>query len=187
MVTGILGIELISKNRAKSTRAFSLIEILLVIALLAVLAGVVSGNLGAFIKGTNFEPPDRVLKKAVLDAFYYSSERKRSTFLSYSEKNATFLVTDSAGSFLAEHPVYQKLNKDISENEGNLPSVKFHAQGPLSGLDGDDSEYDEKDLILKRIRFHSGSSVPFRAVIDFRDKEEKLFFDPFSGYVLEKE
>ena len=45
-------------------------------------------RLGAFIKGTNFEPPDRVLK-AVLDAFAYS-RRKRSTFLSYFEKILLF-------------------------------------------------------------------------------------------------
>ena len=136
--------------------------------------------MGLSLRERTLNTPDRVLKKAVLDAFYYSSERKRSTFLSYFEKNATFLVTDSAGSFLSEHPVYQKLDKDISENEGNLPSVKFHAQEPtLSGVDGDDSEYEEKDLILKRIRFHSGSSVPFRAVIDFRDKEEELFLIHF--------
>ena len=54
--------------------------------------GVVAGNAGAFIAGSNFEPPDRVLKLATLDAVYFSSERKRKTYLSYSsgEKVAFF-------------------------------------------------------------------------------------------------
>ena len=46
-------------NKAYSKRAFSLIEVLLVLALVAVLLGVVAGNAGSFIKGSNFEPPDR--------------------------------------------------------------------------------------------------------------------------------
>ena len=57
LVTGIAVVDLIFKPPLKSVRAFSLIEILLVIALLALLAGVVAGNLGAFIQGANFEPP----------------------------------------------------------------------------------------------------------------------------------
>ena len=60
--------------------------------IIAVLLGVVAGNAGSFIKGSNFEPPDRVLKKAVLDAVYFASESKRAAYLSYFEENATFLV-----------------------------------------------------------------------------------------------
>ena len=187
MVTGILEIELILPKRAVSIRAFSLIEILLVLALLAVLAGVVAGNLGAFIKGANFEPPERVLKKAVLDAVYFSSERKRSTYLSYFEENATFLVTDSMGVSLAEHGVYQKMDPSITKIEENLPKVSFFGLGPLSGVDGDETEYDDDNLNLRRVHFHAGSSIPFRAQIDFRGKENELFFDPFSGYVLKAE
>ena len=43
------------------------------LALVGVLMGVVAGNAGAFIGGSNFEPPDRVLKRAALDAVYFSS------------------------------------------------------------------------------------------------------------------
>jgi len=74
----------------RTVAGFSLIEVLLVLSLVAVLAGIVAGNAGAFIKGANNEPPDRVLKRAVLDAFYFSSEMKREVLLSYYEENATF-------------------------------------------------------------------------------------------------
>ena len=43
--------------------------------------GVVAGNAGAFISGSNYEPPDRVLKRAALDAVYFSSERKEKATL----------------------------------------------------------------------------------------------------------
>ena len=72
---------------------------------MAVLVGIVAGNAGAFIQGSNFEPPERVLKKAVLDAVYNASESKRAAYLSYFEENATFIVTDSSGQVLAEHRV----------------------------------------------------------------------------------
>ncbi|HAY75503.1 MAG TPA: hypothetical protein DCY32_07500, partial [Opitutae bacterium] len=53
-----------------------MIEVLLVLALVGILAGIRAGNAGAFITGSNFEPPERVLKRAVLDAVYFASERK---------------------------------------------------------------------------------------------------------------
>ena len=187
MVTGIPGIELISSKRAASSQAFSLVEILLVISLLALLAGIVAGNLGVFIKGANFEPPERVLKKSVLDAVYFSSERKRSTYLSYLEENATFLVSDSMGQVLAEHKVYQKLGDQINRSDKEIPKVDFFTLGPLSGLDGDDTPYDDDELLVKRVLFHSGSSFPFQARIRFGGKENDMYFDPFSGYFLKSE
>ncbi len=174
-------------TKAFDSRAFSLIEVLLVIALVAVLLGIVAGNAGSFIKGSNFEPPDRVLKKAVLDAVYYASESKRAAYLSYFESNATFLVTDSSGKTLAEHRVYKKMNDDFEKEPELIPKVKFYAEGPLAGKDGGSSIYDERDLLLKRVFFHSGCSIPFLAEIQFREEKQVLEFDPFSGYILKEE
>ncbi len=184
MVTGTPGSNLKKVLEAYQKRAFSLIEVLLVLALVALLVGIVAGNAGAFIKGSNFEPPDRVLKKAVLDAVYYASESKRAAYLSYSEENATFLVTNSKGQILSEHRIYKKLDDEMKKDESLLPKITFWAVGPLAGEDGGNSKYDEKELVLKRIFFHSGCSVPFSVLIDFRDEKQEMDFDPFSGYVL---
>jgi prepilin-type N-terminal cleavage/methylation domain-containing protein len=170
--------------RQYQKRAFSLIEVLLVLALVAVMVGIVAGNAGAFIQGSNFEPPDRVLKKAVLDAVYHASEKKQAIYLSYFEGNATFLVTNKSGGVLAKHQVYDDLAEELDRGSSLLPRVNFQAIGPLSGEGGDGSSYDEQDLYLNRVRFHSGSSTPFLAEIEFRETLQKLFFDPFSGYVL---
>ena len=66
---------------------------LLVLALVGVITGLVAGNVGAFITGAQFEPPDRVLKKAILDAIYESSESKRATYLSL-KQITSFRVTN---------------------------------------------------------------------------------------------
>ena len=117
-------------------RAFSLIEVLLVLALIGIMVGMVAGNAGAFIKGGNFEPPDRVLKKAVLDAVYSASESKRLSFLSFLEENATFLVTDQSGKILATHQVYEKIDDEIRGDRSLMPSITFRAIGPLLGEGG---------------------------------------------------
>lgn len=171
---------------ADRKRAFSLIEVLLVLALVAVLLGVVAGNAGSFFVGSNFEPPSRVLKKAVLDAVYHASESKEASYLTYYEENASFLVVDSFGNELAEHRVYKKITDDLLE-DSLIPEVTFYAVGPLAGEDGTDTKYDKDELLLKRVFFHSGCSVPFFAEIIFRDKKEVMKFDPFSGYLLETE
>ncbi len=178
---------MIPERRGGSSRAFSLIEVLLVLALVGILAGIVAGNAGAFITGSNFEPPERVLKRAVLDAVYFASERKRASYLTYLEQNATFAVTDLSGNVLVMHRVYEKFDKSIREDENLVPKVTFRAVGPLAGVDGGSTEYDEEHLELTRVAFHAGCSIPFEARIGFRGEVTEMSFDPFSGYVLKDE
>jgi prepilin-type N-terminal cleavage/methylation domain-containing protein len=184
--TGTAEIDLIKSRGIRKTSGFTIVEVLLVLALVGLMAGLVTGNAGAFIAGGNFEPPDRVLKKSVLDAVYFAGERKRSTYLSYDEQNATFTVSDAGGEVLSSHPVFKKLPKDRNRDADDFPSVSFLAVGPLAGADGGRTKYSERELTLNRLPFHSGSSVPFCVTIKFRDKEETLYFDPFSGYALKE-
>jgi len=171
---------LIKRSGSLRFGGFTLIEVLLVLALVGVLAGLVAGNAGAFITGSKYEPPGRVLKKAILDAIYFSSETKESTYLFYLEDNASFLVKDASGGLLSRHKVYE----GQWDEDYELPEIQFTAIGPESGPDGGSTMYDEEQLSLKRVHFHYGSSVPFLADIRFRGEESLLQFDPFSGFVL---
>lgn len=175
---------MIRQKTRRSASGFSLIEILLVLSLVALLAAVVAGNAGAFITGGNAEPPVRVLKRAALDALYFSSEMKREVLLKWNDVNATFLVTKRDGEILQAHPVYQELDDDIRSNGDLMPEVIFTAIGPKAGVDGGSTEYEEDDLLLSSVRFHAGCSTPFMAEIKFRGEIEEVEFDPFSGYVL---
>lgn len=164
---------------------FSLIEVLLTLALIGVMVGLVAGNAGAFISASKFEPPHRVLKKAVIDTVYFSSEEKKAAYLSYLDEQAIFLVTDANGQELATHPVYEIGKDGTIGEEYEIPEVEFRAIGPTSGPSGGSTLYRDDDLELSRVGFHYGSSVPFEAVIRFRNETRKWKFDPFSGYVLE--
>jgi len=54
----------------------------------------------------------------------------------------------------------------------------------LSGSARGRTIYRDNQLLLSRIRFHSGSSVQFEVRIRHRGEDEKFEFDPFSGFVL---
>ena len=148
--------------------------------LVGVITGLVSGNVGAFIIGAQFEPPDRVLKKAILDAIYESSESKRATYLSFEANSSSFRVTDRSGFQIISHSIY----KGELDDESEVPKVVFKAIGPGSGSDGGSTIYDEDELILSRIPFHYGGSVPFEVEIEFNEQLSRHRFDPFSGFVL---
>ena len=170
--------------QGRKSAGFSLIEILLVLALVAILLGIVSGNASAFILGTNAEPPDRVLKRAALDALYFSSEQKEETFLSWFEENATFLIKDKNGVVLQNHSIFEQLDDEIRKDDNLMPKVVFYAVPPNEGIEGGASSQSEDELYLPFVRFHSGCSTPFRAQIEFRGEEEELKFDPFSAYLI---
>ena len=152
----------------------------MVLSLVGVITGLVAGNVGAFITGAQYEPPNRVLKKAILDAIYESSESKRATFISFEVNSSSFQVTDRAGYQINSHPIY----KGGLDDDKEVPKVIFKAIGPQSGSDGGSTIYDEDELILSRIPFHYGSSVPFEVEIDFNEQFSRHRFDPFSGFVL---
>ena len=170
---------------------FTLVEVLLVLALLAIIAAMTAGVAVGLIDAAKVEPPERVLKRAVLDAVYHASEHKEPAFLRYLRERATFVVTDATGETLSEHPVYEEIptgedDKDAWEDVP-LPKVTFLAEGPLSGESGGSTQLEEEHLELVRVPFQSGVSPPFKAMISFLEKEQVLRFDPFSGYVIKGE
>jgi prepilin-type N-terminal cleavage/methylation domain-containing protein len=171
---------------------FTIVEVLLVLALLAIIAAMVGTGAVGMIDAAKMEPPSRVLKRAVLDAVYHASDRKEPSFLRYHKERATFEVTDATGGILAKHAVYQDMPTDDAEEDDEwddliLPEVSFLAEGPLAGESGGSTQLEDEHLVLKRIRFQAGVSPPFQAKVKFAGKEEIFNFDPFSGYVIVEE
>lgn len=179
---------MIFRTCGSGARAFTLIEILLVLALIGVMVGLVAGNAGAFIEGSKYEPPGRVLKKAVLDCLYLSSENKRVAYLSYHEENATFLISDASGGVLESHGIFEGAKEETKRDKDDNPKVVFRSIGPLAGPAGGSTVFDEDILIVQRVPFHFGASIPFEAEIELKGESEKetYEFDPFSGYHLKK-
>ena len=137
------------QQRGKSA-GFTLIEVLLVLALVAVLAGIVAGNASAFILGGSSEPPDRVLKRAVLDALYFSTEKKEEVRLAWSEQQATFLIKDRNGVILKRHSIYEDLDEESVIDEDQVPKVSFFTIPPKVGFGGSSSPLTMKICIWRK-------------------------------------
>ncbi len=160
----------------------------MVIALIGIMAALLAGNAGAFIETAKEEPPARVLRKAVLDATYLASQTKGITYLRFDDENGTLVIENSGGTQIALHRIVELPDEDDFEAKANEFSLIFEAEVPLAGVDGGEGDWEEDEIILRRVAFHpSGVSTPFlaRLLTGFsEDEEEKTFrFDPFSGYL----
>lgn len=158
----------------------------MVLAIIGIMAGLLAGNAGAFIETAKVEPPDRILRKAVLDATYMTSQTKEVVYLRYDDENGTLVIENSSGSQLALHRIVELPEEDDFEARENEFSLIFEADVPLAGIDGEEGDWDEEEIFLRRVAFHpSGVSTPFIARLrtGFGEIKEKTFrFDPFSGY-----
>ena len=171
-------------------RAFTLIEIILVLALIGLLFSLFIGISGTFARASKEpEPPIAILRAAVLEATHLSSKGKEVTHLRFDDENGTLVIENAAGTQLSVREFDDFVVQDGDERE-LLFTVSFEAETPLQGVSGDEGEWDDEDLSLRRVTFHpSGVSTPFlaRLIHHDTDKEEVLRFDPFSGYVLFEE
>ena len=126
-----------------------------------------------------------MLKRATLDALYYSeSEMKREVLLFWDDQKRLFLIKNRDGEVLQSHPVYEEITEEIKNNDDLMPQIVFRAIGPLSGVDGGRTEFDEDELLLTTVNFHAGSSVPFITEVTFGEKQRKSNLIHFSAFVL---
>lgn len=173
-------------------RAFTLIEILLALALIGLLFGLFIGVSGGLVRASKErEPPIAILRAAVLEATHLASKGKEVTYLRFDDENGTLVIENAAGAQLAVREFDDLVVKpDDDEERELLFTVTFEAEAPLQGVNGDEGEWNDEDISLRRVTFHpSGVSTPFLARLIHHDteREEILRFDPFSGYVLFEE
>ena len=155
-------------------RGFSLIELVVVIALIALVGGLVVINAEAILRGLGEEPVERILQKAVREARYQSASLKESTFLSYDQEAGILKITSETGESRAEFALAPESQKD-------KPGLSFEQILPGQGLEFSREEtYPIEQVVFRPDR----SSTPFQVEIDLGSAAFILRYDPFSAIVI---
>lgn len=157
-------------------RGFTLIELIIVIALVALIGGLMAINAESILRGLGDEPVERIFQKAVREARFQAAYLKESTELRYDEESAAFEIHTGSGRGLASFP---------SGLEPEDPSVEiiFEQILPEEGLN--------RNSVLNTIEVSAvtfrpdRSSTPFQVIFDLGQTTFTQRFDPFSDIVID--
>ena len=156
-------------------RGFTLIEVVIVIALIAIAGSLVVVSAEGMLSGLGSEPNDRIFQKAVREARFQAASLKENTYLLYDDESGTLYVLDEGGQSLSDFSI-------AASNGDEVPALVFEQMLPSSGLDGFSREETAqiKQLVFRPDR----SSTPFQVTMRDGANEFTLRFDPFSAIVI---
>lgn len=163
-----------SRTGSAACRGFTLIEILLVIALIAVAASVVLINFTAFADRGEETSPKEVLSAAIRKARFIAAAERTTTKLRYDNESGTLQIDPSGEQF--------PINSDFGpEGRGE---IRFFLIEPATGMrafsDPNDAKLETTTVAFAPDR----SSSPFIVEIDTGEgSPTRLRFDPFSSVI----
>lgn len=163
---------------APGRSGFTLIEILLVIALIAVAFSVVLINFTAFADRGESRSPEEALSAAIREARFIAAAERITTTLSYDEETGTLQIDPSEKQF--------PINSDFGpEGRGQILFFLIPSGQGLGRLpDPDFSQMETPSVAFAPDR----SSTPFIVEIDSgRGSPDRLRFDPFSSSIITDE
>lgn len=163
----------------KQNSAFSLIELMLVLGVLALVSSLIIVNADSILTGLGEKPLAAIVRKAVREARYLAAQNKEVTYLSFDPETSEFLIADANN-----QPVH-RLSTGYAPEEPLL-QIDFYQILPGFGLSLQDSSTHERRP-ASRVAFHPDrSSTPFE--IAFKHENEGMIqrYDPFSEAVLEE-
>lgn len=168
-------------NSYQNKQGFSLIEILLVIALMALITSVVLVNSSSLFKGLGDPPLQDQLKQAVRESRFQAAMNKEPVFLSFDQESGEFHITNEHNSILEK-----VVTGDVSGNS-NL-EIKFFRIPPERGIQRS-LRRGNFGIKVKRVTFHPDrSSMPFYVHLIFDEDETlSITYDSFSDVVIGQE
>jgi type II secretory pathway pseudopilin PulG len=152
---------------------FTLLEIILVFALIALAAGVMIANVSTFLSFDDQIAPEDTLRSAIRSARFQAASDRKVTVLRF-DKETGALIIENGESF--------PLNADFGS--GGNGEIRFYLVPPAEGMERF-PEAAQAQQATPEVRFAPDrSSSPFVAEIDSgRGSPTRLVFDPFSSLV----
>lgn len=160
-------------SRARSQAGFSLLEIILVIALITLASGVIITNFTTFLNFDEQINPEDSLRSAIRSARFQAASERNVTTLSYD---------DEAGALVISGGERFQLNSNFGK-EGR-GEIRFYLLPPAEGM-GSFPDAETSRLETKKLSFAPDrSSSPFAVEIDTGEgSAQRFIFDPFSSLV----
>ena len=160
-------------SRPRSQAGFTLLEIIIVFALITLASGVIITNFTTFLSFDEQINPEDSLRTAIRSARFQAASERRVTSLSFDGEAGT-LVVDGGKSF--------QLNSNFGKD--GRGEIRFYLLPPAEGMDrfpdAESSRLEAKKLSFAPDR----SSSPFAVEIDTgKGRPKRLIFDPFSSLV----
>lgn len=156
---------------------FTLLEIILVIGLIALAAGVMIANFTTFLNFDDRLNPEETLRAAIRSARFQAASERAVATLRFDKKSGALLVEPG-----------ESFPLNDSFGEAGSGEIRFYLVPPAEGL-GRFPDASRTQMEAKEIRFAPDrSSSPFVAEIDSgQGTPERLVFDPFSSLVRSQE
>ena len=166
-----------AKAGGTGKRGFSLVELIIAIALVAIVMGIFVVGLPSLTKGLGEPPLPEILHKSVRDARYHAGMRKEQTRLIFDEERSLFIVLSENGEELSSRKSGYTADDRIE--------VTFEQFLPFEGIR---SRGREQRVEIPHVRFHPDhSSTPFVATIMIEGDRTEHRYDPFSDLEIEEE
>lgn len=177
MTTLETGLRVSSRKASASRAGFTLLEIILVFALIALAAGVIIANFTTFLNFEDRVDPEETLRAAIRSARFQAASERDVATLHY-DKEAGALIVGPGHSF----PLNANFSKD------GRGEIRFYLVPPAEGMapfpDGARTQLETKEVRFAPDR----SSSPLVAEIDNgQGSPKRLVFDPFSSLVRSAE
>lgn len=159
--------------------AFSLFEVLIALAIVALIASLFVVSLPGLMQDVGSRPLPQILQKAVRDARYQAAARKEMVSLRFDAEKGEFIVLGKGGEVLAERESgYGPDSREID--------VRFFQILPAQGVSSLSREGRQEEIEV--VHFHPDrSSTPFVAQLDIGNVRSRHRYDPFSDLEIKDE
>ena len=156
-----------------SRTGFTLLEVVVALALIGLVASLVVVNFDSAFKNMGVRPPEDVFRIAVRQARYEAAYRMQKTYLAFDPEKNEFTVVDANGEICGTFP----LNRDPTKGRFEVTFTGFLPEDNIGAKDKNELS----DYTMERLVFDpSGCGVPAKVTIKGPDESAELTLDPFS-------